>query len=286
MVDSSHRLNASQPKVSFFRANPVLSKMSKITERSEADCATYTGIAVKTLYFLVATLIGIFGYLLVRSPLLTEGTKMTMTFGKNFTVLVYQKELLVMAGVLVVGLIAELVGVFVPKTIPVSGTIYSMTQGCFISFLVFTVLDALGYAYLGMEALLLTVAVVAVMSWLYTSGKLRMTKKFTMVLLILMLSSMILAVLTFVLSLIPATRPMVQSMQQNFGFTVVVDLLGIVIASLFLISDFTMIDTCVQDNYPKKYEWTAAFGLVFTVIWLYLKILDLLIRIAGNRSKS
>ena len=38
-------------------------------------------------------------------------------------------------------------------------------------------------------------------------------------------------------------------------------------------------------GYPKEYEWSAAFGLVFTVIWLYLKILELVIRITGKNKE-
>ena len=44
-----------------------------------------------------------------------------------------------------------------------------------------------------------------------------------------------------------------------------------------------MIDACVKEGYPKEFEWAAAFGLVFTVIWIYLKILDLLMRFAGKK---
>ena len=63
------------------------------------------------------------------------------------------------------------------------------------------------------------------------------------------------------------------------------DLLGILLASLFLVSDFSMIDSCVKEGYPKEYEWSAAFGLVFTVLWLYLRILELIIRLTGDSKK-
>ena len=46
-----------------------------------------------------------------------------------------------------------------------------------------------------------------------------------------------------------------------------------------------MIDDCVKQHYPKEFEWSAAFGLVFTVIWIYLKILDLLMRLSNNKNK-
>ena len=46
-----------------------------------------------------------------------------------------------------------------------------------------------------------------------------------------------------------------------------------------------MIDACVKEGYPKEYEWSAAFGLVFTVLWLYLRILELIIRLTGDSKK-
>ena len=75
----------------------------------------------------------------------------------------------------------------------------------------------------------------------------------------------------------------VLAMLQNAGLSIALDVIGVVIAALFLISDFSLIQNCVEQSYPKEYEWAAAFGLVFTVTWVYLKILDLLMRMA-NRS--
>jgi len=72
---------------------------------------------------------------------------------------------------------------------------------------------------------------------------------------------------------------------QNSVLMIALDVVGLVIAALFLISDFTVIDNCVKEGYPKEYEWSAAFGLVFTVIWIYLKILDILIRLTGKDNK-
>ena len=203
------------------------------------------------------------------------------TIYKKFTLSVSKTEALILVAVLVVGLICQLVAIFGRRTIPVTGTVYSASQGYLISFLVFKVLT--GYEYLGLEALLLTVAVVLVMSWLYTSGLVRGGKKFRAVLLSLVLGSIGVGALSFVGSLIPATRPFVQAMMQNSGLCIALDVVGLVIAALFLISDFSVIDSCVQEGYPKQYEWAAAFGLVFTVIWIYLKILDLLMQFAGNK---
>ena len=275
----------SKPKTrTLFHSNPVLSRLSKITERSETNAATYAGIARKTLYFLVITLVGMIAQLLVKAAMANEPVWQTVQIYEKFALSLSKKEAILAIAVVAVGFVCELVGIFVSKTIPVTGTLYALSQGYFISFLVFKVLT--GYEYLGLEALLLTVAVVAVMSLLYSSGLVKGGKKFRTVLLSLILGSVLLGVLSFVGSLIPATRPYVQAMTQNPVLSIALDVVGLVIAAMFLISDFSMIDDCVNLGYPKKYEWSAAFGLVFTVIWIYLKILDLLMQFAGKNNKD
>ena len=270
-----------RPNRTLFHSNPVLSRLSRAEARDVSNAATYAGIAAKTSYFLLVTLAGMVAQLLVKAAMASEPVWQSCTIYKKFTLSVSKTEALILVAVLVVGLICQLVAIFGRRTIPVTGTVYSASQGYLISFLVFKVLT--GYEYLGLEALLLTVAVVLVMSWLYTSGLVRGGKKFRAVLLSLVLGSIGVGALSFVGSLIPATRPFVQAMMQNSGLCIALDVVGLVIAALFLISDFSVIDSCVQEGYPKQYEWAAAFGLVFTVIWIYLKILDLLMQFAGNK---
>lgn len=262
------------------QSNPILRKLSKITERTETDAASYAGIATKTGYFLLVTLAGMVAQLLVKMAMAGEPVWQTITVYESFSLALSRKEAVAVAAVLVLGFICEMVGIFARRSIPVTGTLYSASQGYVISFLIFKVL--VGYEYLGLEALLLTVAVVAVMSWLYSSGIVKANQKFRTVLLTLLIGSVGVGVLGFLGTLIPATRPYVQAMMQNTLFTVALDVIGLVIAALFLISDFTMIDNCVKQGYPKEYEWAAAFGLAFTVIWIYLKILDLLMRFAAE----
>jgi len=265
------------------RANPILNRLGKVQERAETNTATYAGIASKTTYFLVVTLVGMVLQMIVNAALASEPVWQQFTVYESFTVSLNLKETLILGAVAAVGFICELVGVFVPRTIPVTGTVYSAGQGYLISFLVFKVLA--GNEYIGLEALLLTVAVVAAMCWLYSSGIVKVDQKFRSVLLALVLGSVGFSLISFIGSLIPATREYVQMMLQNSWLTMIIDVIGLVIAALFLISDFNMVDTCVREGYPKKYEWVAAFGLVFTVLWIYLKILDLLMELNGKKDK-
>ena len=267
-----------------FHANPVLRRLGKVEERSETDAATYRGIASKTTFFLVLTMLGMMFQILVHAALVNEPVWHTFEFSKGFIITISMKEAIMLMTVLLGGLAAELTAIFARRTIPVAGSLYAASQGYVISFIVFTVLK--GYEYLGLEALAITVAVIGVMSWLYSSGIIKADKKFHTVLLSLVLGSIIFGVFTFVGSLIPAIRPYVQTLLQNVGLMIAVDVVGIVIASLFLISDFAMVDDCVREGYPKAYEWDAAFGLTFTVLWIYMKVLDLVIRLSGKSNKS
>ena len=54
----------------------------------------------------------------------------------------------------------------------------------------------------------------------------------------------------------------------------------VVIASLCLVADFDFIERGVERGAPKQLEWRAAFGLMVTLIWLYLEILKLLAKLA------
>ena len=53
----------------------------------------------------------------------------------------------------------------------------------------------------------------------------------------------------------------------------------VVIAALNLIIDFDFIEQCAMRNFPKDYEWYGAFGLMVTIVWLYIEVLRLLAKL-------
>ena len=271
------------PARTLLRPNPVLRFLSKADDRVLDGAASYTGIAAKTCIFLALTLLGMIAQLLVSAVYANAPVWQSFTFYEQYTVALTLNETLILGAVLAVGFVAEMIGIFARITIPVTGSIYAAGQGYVISFLVFKVLK--DFEYLGLEALLLTVAVVAGMSWLYTSGRIRVCGKFRTVLYSLLIGSIAFGVITLLGNLIPFTRPFVQGIFANPALAIGLDVIGILLASLFLVSDFSMIDSCVKEGYPKEYEWSAAFGLVFTVLWLYLRILELVISLSDNGKK-
>ena len=98
-----------QKTTTLFHSNPVLSRLSKVTERSETDAASYMGIAIKTCYFLVITLVGMIVQLIVSGIFAKEPVWQSFEIYKNFTVTLTQKETFALVGVLIVGFVCEMI---------------------------------------------------------------------------------------------------------------------------------------------------------------------------------
>ena len=269
---------STKKKSSLLASNPVMRRLDKVNEYADDNAATFGGITGKTIYFLLFSVVGIFLQLILAKTL--AGGQLVNFNIKGFEVSLYMYEIFALLGATILAIIFQLLAFFARGTTPVTGALYCVTQGYFISFLVFKVLR--GFEYLGALALLITMLIVVVMAVLYSTGIIRVTKKFRMVMLTLFITVITVSLFTFIGSLIPFTQPMVSALRQNFVLSIVFGVIFIIIAALFLICDFNTIDHVVNDRLPKKYEWQAAFGLSFTVLWLYLKVLDLIITIAGH----
>ena len=269
---------STKKKSSLLASNPVMRRLDKVNEYADDNAATFGGITGKTIYFLLFSVVGIFLQLILAKTL--AGGQLVNFNIKGFEVSLYMYEIFALLGATILAIIFQLLAFFARGTTPVTGALYCVTQGYFISFLVFKVLR--GFEYLGALALLITMLIVVVMTVLYSTGIIRVTKKFRMVMLTLFITVIAVSLFTFIGSFIPFTQPMIAALRQNFVLSIVFGVIFIIIAALFLICDFNTIDHVVNDRLPKKYEWQAAFGLSFTVLWLYLKVLDLIITIAGH----
>lgn len=266
-------------KSSILKPNPIMRRLENVDEHSETNSATYGGIAVKTIFFLLFSVAGIVIQVVLK-PMLQTGNLVEASI-KNFPISLRMTEIWVLLGVVLAGIVFQLLAAFAKPTTPVTGALYSATQGYLIAFLVFSVLPE-DYRYLGLLALAITLMIILVMAILYATGAIRVTKKFKMVILTLFITVVGSSLLLLVASFIPFTSGLVAQLRNNYALSIGVSVVFIIIAALFLICDFDTIDRVVKDKLPKKYEWGAAFGLSFTVLWLYLKVLDLIMTIAGN----
>lgn len=120
------------------------------------------------------------------------------------------------------------------------------------------------------QAVIATFAAFGGMLIAYRSGKLRVTPRFTRVMLGSLIGYLVMSVV-FVFIGFPSG-----------GVGLMIALAGVVLASLFLVLDFDQIERMIQQGAPEKESWRAGFGLMVTMIWLYLEILRLLSILRGR----
>lgn len=131
------------------------------------------------------------------------------------------------------------------------------------------------YPGLVMQAVGLTLIVALVMFVLYQTRVIRVTQKFRSIITIATISIFVFYLVKWVASLAFATTIGAftnASTPLGIGFSIVV----VCLAALNLLLDFDTIEKGVEARAPKYMEWYSAFGLLFTLVWLYLEILRLL----------
>lgn len=258
-----------------FFTNPLLKKLSKVDERTE-ECATYKGIVIKCFYFIAVIFAGFIAqaflnifYPLVGIPGTTEVDVPTEVAIPFFVALAFF-------------VIVPFVAFLVRRAIPVLGTLYCLGTGYILGFIASAIVD---YRTILLIAVVITMAIVAAMCVLYASGIVKVTKKFRTVALTLLLASVLMSGIVCVCAFIPGLREVAAFFQNNMILGILGSVAGIIIASLFLLADFNTVQYIVEKGLPKKYEWISAFGLVFTIVWIYFKVLDLLARAKNNNNK-
>ncbi|GAA0998130.1 Bax inhibitor-1/YccA family protein [Subtercola frigoramans] len=168
-----------------------------------------------------------------------------------------------------------MVNIFKKQPSPPLILLYSALQGLFIGA-ISGVFEA-RYPGVVIQAVLATICVFAVTLVLFAFGKIRASKRATKIFLIAMVGYIVFSLLNVVL--------MLTGVNSNaFGLSGSVTLLGIplgvilgvfvtILAAYSLVLDFDQIQRGVKAGAPRNQAWSAAFGLVMTVVWLYLELL-------------
>jgi len=117
---------------------------------------------------------------------------------------------------------------------------------------------------------------------LYSFRIIKPTQKFKAVIVSSILGIGIFYLITIVLSLFHIYIPFMQ-IGNSSPLAIGINLFIVAIAALSLILDFENIEVGASTGAPKYMEWYGAFGLLVTMVWLYLEILKLLSRFANSR---
>jgi len=175
------------------------------------------------------------------------------------------------------GLITALVTIFRPKSSGISAPIYAVFEGLLLGGL--SALFESMYSGIVVRAVALTLAVFAIMLFVYRSGIIKVNRKFMLGVVAATGGIALVYFVSFIAGMFGANLSFLHgSGTFSIGFSLVV----VGVAALNLVLDFAFIDRASQSGAPKYMEWYGAFGLMVTLVWLYLEILRLLAKLAGR----
>jgi uncharacterized YccA/Bax inhibitor family protein len=136
------------------------------------------------------------------------------------------------------------------------------------------------YPGIVIQAVGLSVGVLAVMLFVYGTGIIRATAKFKIGVVVATGAVCLVYLVDIVASLFGTRLPFIhETGPVGIGFSLVV----VVIAALNLILDFDFIEQGVRQRAPGYMEWYGGFSLLVTLVWMYLEILRLLAKLRGGR---
>ena len=182
-----------------------------------------------------------------------------------------------MIGGMIGGLVSAFATIWFPKVSAFTAPVYAACEG-FVLGAISVIMEA-KYPGIAVQAAMLSTATLAAMLGLYASGLVRATARFRTGVLAATGAVALVYLASMVMRLFGAEMPYIhESSLMGIGFSVVV----VVIAALNLILDFDSIETGVRMQAPKYMEWYAGFGLLVTLVWMYLEILRLLAKLRGR----
>ena len=176
----------------------------------------------------------------------------------------------------ITGFILALVIIFTGSTNPVLISTYAILQGLVLGGI--TWIYEIYFPGIGILAVVLTLGILGAMLVIYRAGLISWSKNLQIAV-YSSPSAIVLIYLVDIIGLFLGFRVPVIHEASPLGILFSLFVVGI--ASLCLVADFDFIERGVERGAPKQLEWRAAFGLMVTLIWLYLEILELLAKLAA-----
>lgn len=177
----------------------------------------------------------------------------------------------------IAGLILAIVTTFKRTWSPVTGPLYALAKGLLLGGLS-SIFEA-RYPGIVIQAVGLTFAVLFSLLAIYTARLIRVTHNFRLIVASATMAIFLLYLVTFILSFFGIRVPFIHD-SGPIGILFSLFVVGLAAANLVL--DFDFIERGAEMGAPRYMEWYAAFGLIVTLIWLYLEILRLLSKLRSR----
>ena len=173
--------------------------------------------------------------------------------------------------------IVAIITIFKHEWSPYTAPLYAALEGLFLGAI--SAAYAMMFDGIVVKAILLTFSILFVMLFSYRSGAIQATEKFKRGVIAATGGVFVFYMATWIFSMFGVNVPY---LHEGGFISIIISLVIIVIASLNLILDFDFIDKGAANGLPKHYEWYGAFGLMVTLVWLYLELLRLLSYLSGR----
>ena len=254
--------------------NPLFKNLEKDNSYVDdnASCATVHGTFGKTLILILVTIAAAIAAIAFLYSIINQPDEEKIG---TFVILLIVS--------LIVALVSGLIATFSVRLCPVFSFIYAVSEGFMLG--VISAFCDMAYPGVALVAVVLTFVVTFIMGILYFTGIIKVGHKFKAFILTsfiaIILGSIILAILAAVN--VPGMRDILYNPSNPIGW--VIDIFCALIAALSLCLDFDYAARLADSGAEKKYEWKAAFCLTTSIIYLYLRILELVCRIAAASKK-
>lgn len=176
------------------------------------------------------------------------------------------------------GFIVAMVTIFKKEWSPITAPLYALLEGLVLGS--FSALLNVKYPGIAIEAVSLTFGTLFVMLFLYKSGVIKVTQKFRIGVFAATGGIAIFYLLEMLLGFFGINFTTVNGAS---GIGIAFSVFVVAIAALNLVLDFDFVEQGVTYGVPKYMEWYAGFGIMVTLVWLYIEILNLL---AKSRSRN
>jgi len=180
------------------------------------------------------------------------------------------------------GFILAMITIFKPSLAPRTAPVYAGFEGVFLGMLSCLIENGLGKQYPGIaiQAVSMTAGTLFVMLFVYGTGLVKVTDRLRAGITAATGALCLVYLIAFVASLFGANVPFINSPSPiGIGFSLFV----VGLAAFNLLLDFDFIEKGARAAAPKYMEWYGAFGLMITLVWLYLEILRLLRKFQDRR---
>jgi len=177
------------------------------------------------------------------------------------------------------GLIFALATMFKPHWAPYTAPLYAACEGLFIGGI--SAFAEAQFQGIVLQAVGLTFGTLFALLAAYRSGLIKATENFKLGVVAATGGIFLVYLITWVLSMFGATSA-AHYIHGSGTFGICFSLFVVVIAALNLVLDFDFIENGAEAGAPKYMEWFGAFGLMVTLIWLYIEILHLLMKLRSR----